>query len=160
MRPARQASSASTAAPAAKTRWAGRLRGLGSTGISAESSVAIVPAAASAATSATWRRSSRPTLTPRRSAGSAEAARISPPAGRLSAPASWTRPFIPTSQPGVANACTSRPVAITEKAMPSSTARASRRRAALTESAIAATAVSTPPAPAKAACSHEAGITW
>jgi hypothetical protein len=73
---------------------------------------------ASAATIANSMRSSEATRRGRRSAGSEEAARIVPPAGRLSAPASWTTPLGPSRIDGVASAWITSISAITAKAVP------------------------------------------
>jgi hypothetical protein len=53
---------------------------------------------------------------------------MTPPTGSVAAPVSETTPFISTMKPGLANPCTSRSAAITVKAVPTSTARASSRR--------------------------------
>ena len=110
------------------------------------------PKSASTTTVTSWTRSTVAALRGRRSAGSADAARIVPPSGRLSAPAACTSPFSPISTPGVASACTTSSTDITENANPSSTARPSLRRVAITDIAIAATPASAPAAATTSRC--------
>ena len=64
----------------------------------------------------------------------------------FSAPAACTRPLSPISTVGVASEWKTSSTAITEKAKPSSTARPSWRRTAITDSAIAATPARAPAA--------------
>jgi hypothetical protein len=73
-----------------------------------------------------------------------------PPIGRLSAPATCTRPLAPRITPGVASAWMVNRAAITENAMPSHTARPSLRRAAMTDIATDAAIARMPATPTTA----------
>jgi hypothetical protein len=54
---------------------------------------------------------------------------MTPPTGSVAAPVRATTPFISTTKPGLARPWTKRSEAITVNAVPTSTARASPRRA-------------------------------
>ena len=160
MRPARHASKAKATAPPANTSAAASPAGFGITGTLGASNSAAAPTPASAATSTHSSTSRALTSLGRRTAGSAEAARITAPAGRFRAPATCTNPFSPTSAPGVASAWMTSIIAITENAIPSTTARPSCTRAANTDRLSAATAASAPAAPTTTTCTPGATITW
>ena len=123
------------------------VEGSGTTGISRENTSATAPAIATAATTKNWIRSSSLTCRGRRSIGRPDAARIVPQTGRLSAPATCTRPLAGRITPGVARPWMTSIVAITENAMPIHTARPSFRRAAMTDIAIAEAAARAPATP-------------
>ncbi len=95
----------------------------------------------------------------RRSTGSPDAARMTPQTGRLSAPATCTRPFGGTITPGVARPWITRIVAMAENAMPIHTAWPSFRRAAMIDIATADVAATAPATPTTAMCTAGTNIT-
>ncbi len=121
--------------------------GSDSSGMSCDRINAAAPAMASTPTTATWSHSSKVTRRGRRRIGSAEAARIAPPKGRLRTPAICTTPLADTMTPGVARAWITSMVAMVEKAMPSHSARPSFRRAATTDITADAATASAPATP-------------
>lgn len=82
-----------------------------------------------------------------------------PQTGRLSAPATCTRPLAGTITPGVARPWITSIVAITENAMPIHTARPSFRREAMTDIVTADVAASAPATPTTAMWTAGANIT-
>ena len=112
---------------------AGRLAGSGTDGTRLGTHSAIRPSATTPTISAPWSQTRVCTARGERVEGRADSARMTPPTGRVAAPVSETTPFISTMKPGLASPWTRRSDAMTVKAVPTRTARASARRQPPTE---------------------------
>ena len=78
-----------------------------------------------------------------RATGKIASVRITAPTGRVAPPVIATTPFAPNHTPGVEKPCRASRLAITANAVPTSTVRASERRAPTTVSPTAAAAAAT-----------------
>ncbi len=117
----------------------------GTFGTRAGSSTAAAPSAATRTTATARRARTGFTASGRRRTGRTLSARIAPPTGSVAPPVNATTPFISTRTPGVVRPCRTSSAAMTQNALPTSTARPSRRRAPTTVRAAAETVASSAP---------------
>ena len=116
------------------------LAGSGTPGTISGATTPATPSPAIAASRAACNHSRGFTERRRLVSGSAESASTAPPTGSVAAPEKATTPLSPASRPGVVRPCTASNAAMLEKAVPTSTARGSPRRAPTTVRATAAPA--------------------